>query len=639
MLAVRIFSHTPPGRRPWRQAAVLAGLLTVAAVCILSGAPFAAVPAVFILLAWPDLWPRHQPYVQFFYTLFVLQAAAALVWRAASPTPARTAVLAAAVGVSLLYRSPLLLLPPLLAGLEWAGRRERGRDWAVNALILLTVPYLPLLPWAAMNWIVHHQISFFERGESLPNIVSAAGGFVHYSEAFWRAQVRAEPGLQNQYLPRFLTWAFTEIARHPLRYAAGFAGRFAYAISLQPWLFAFGAAGAWACRRNPSARALALLCAYYVLIHSSIAVLPDYMVPLWPLLAALGAMLAVPFLPKAAEASGLAAGARAWLLLLLACACLAGAEADVRALRYAKLFQARPPESDQALAEALERAPRDGWLHYRRGWRRLKAGDRAGAVADLSLAAELRPDNPLWGLHRDWARLLAGDPEPLLAWNRPLSPLTAQTHKTDPDLMRAYVFGRDGRTREARERLLAAYAIIHAGRAPEESPHSLEILWDHARELFGHLPPKDWIAVWRELYLLFDDEPSRKVARRHDPMRDAVVSLQAAGAHREALALLRELLRVRPDSATLWTDKAVSEAAGGRWEASASDLRKALAADPAFLPASFSLGAVYIRMGRSEEALKVYDRALTLGSAASDPHWVLLRSTRDETTRLLRSGK
>lgn len=633
MLAVRIFSHAWPGRRLWREAVILAGLLSVAALCILAGAPAAAVAAIGILLAWPDLWPRHQPYVQFFYALFVLQAAAALVWRAASPTPARTAALAAAIAASLLYRSPLLLLPPLLAGLEWAARRERGRPWAFNALILLTVPYLPLLPWAAMNWVIHHQLAVFERGESLPNIVSAAGGLVHYSEAFWREQVRAEPRLHNQHLPSFLSWAFEEIARHPLRYARGFAGRLAYALSLRPWLFAWAAAGAWAGRRNPSVRALTLLCVYFLLIHCLIAVLGDYMVPLWILLAALGAMLVGP--GACGWPPRLAAAARGWLLCLLGLSCLAGLEADARALRYARLFRERAPDSDRALADALERDPDDAWLLYRRGWRRLKAGDRPGTLADWTRAAELRPDNALWDLHRAWASLLAGDRRPLLAWNRPLSPLTGRAHKTDPDLLKAYADSREGRTRSARERLRAAYALLRRDEEPGQSLLSLEMLWDRARALFGVLPPGNWIGLWNELHRLSDDAPSRRVAQRHDPMRDAVLSLQARGARREASALLRELLRLRPDSAALWTDKAVGEAAAGSWEAAAADLRKALAADAAFLPAAITLGAVYVELGRGGEALKVYDRALALESSAGDPLRARLSATRDETARTL----
>jgi tetratricopeptide (TPR) repeat protein len=637
LLAVRIFSHVRPGPRPWREAAILTGLLSIAALCILSGAPASSVLAVFVMLAWPDLWPRHQPYIEFFYTFFVLQVAMASVWRAAAPTSARTAVLAAAIGVSLLYRSPMLLLPPVLACLEWAGRRERGRLWAINALMLMTVPYLPLLPWAAMNWVIHHQISIFERGESLPNIVSAAGGLVHYSEEFWRAQVRAEPALQSQHLPNILGWAFGQIVRHPLRYASGFAGRLAFAFSLQPMLFVLAGAGAWVRRRDPSARALAFLCGYYLLIHCALAVLPDYMVPLWPLLAALGAMLVFPRGAKAYSPSPrLAAAARAWLLFILAISCLAGAEADARAVRYAWLFTQRAPGLDRALADALESDPDDAWLLYRRGWRRLKAGERSAAVADWTRAVELRPDNALWSLHRDWARLLAGDPKPLLAWTGPLSPLAREAEKVDPDLLKAYAFSREGRPRLARERLLAAFSILRDGHAPGQSLLCLEMLWDRAGELFGVLPPSDWIPLWNELYLLFDDAPSRNAARMHDPMREAVVNLQAQGLNREAAALAGKLLRVRPDSAALWTDKAVLETVAGSWEAAAADLERAIAADETFLPAYLSLGAVYVRLGRRGEALKVYDRALSLKGASGHPLRAQLRSTRDETAFLLR---
>ena len=75
LTAARLFGHPGPRRWPWREAAILAGLLSIAALCVLAGAPRSAVAAVFLLLAWPELWPSHQSYVQFFYTLFVLTAA------------------------------------------------------------------------------------------------------------------------------------------------------------------------------------------------------------------------------------------------------------------------------------------------------------------------------------------------------------------------------------------------------------------------------------------------------------------------------------------------------------------------------------------------------------------------------------
>lgn len=639
LVAARLLSHVRPGPRPWREAAILAGLLSVAGLCVLSGSLAAAVPVLFVLLALPDLWPRHNTYIQFFYALFVFQAALALVWRASSPTPARTAVLAAAIGASLLFRSPLLLLPPLLAGLEWFGRAKSGRKRAVNAAILLTVPYLPLLPWAVMNWAIHHQLSVFERGESLPNIISATGGLVHYSEEFWRAQVRAEPRLQSQHLPQVLSWAFEQIARHPLRYGKGFAGRFVFALSLQPWLFALAAAGAWVRRREASARALSLLCVYYLLIHCAIAVLPDYMVPLWPLLAVLAAMLIVPWTAKADEATSRAVPVvRAWLLFTVAASVLAAVEADGRAARYAWLAARRPPGSDEALAGALAAFPDDGWLHYRRGWRRLKAGDRPGTVEDWTRASALRPDNAFWSLHRDWAVSLAGDSKPLLSWAGTLSPLTREAEKLDPDLLKAYAYSRQGRSRPAKEHLLAAHSMLIKSH-PGEPLMSLEMLWDRVRELFSDLPPEEWIPLWNELHLLFDDPASRKVSFLDDPMREAVVKLQARGLPREAKALAVKLLHLRPDSSALWTDKAVLEAEAGSWETAAADLRRAIAADESFLPAYLSLGAVYVRLGRPGEALKVYDRALKLPGAADDPRRAELRSTRDETARSLRGGK
>ncbi|MBI5247052.1 MAG: tetratricopeptide repeat protein [Elusimicrobia bacterium] len=621
LTAARLLAHAR--RLPWRELALAAGLLSVAALCVLAGASRAAPGALLILLLWPELWPRHQSYVQFFYTLFVLPVAGALVWRESKPTPARTAVFALAVGASVLFRSPLAFLPPLLAALELS---RRSRDRRLNMAILLIVPYLLLIPWAAMNKVVYGQWSLFERGESLPNIVTAALGRVFFVDQEWRAAVRAHPLLQTQNLLWCLRWAFEEIARHPLRYLEGAAGRLGYALSLKPWLFVAAAAGFWLHRGKAAVRVLGAACAYFLLLHCSIAVLENYFVPLWPLLACLAAMLGCPRGAWAPPAARPAALARGWLLICVGALVLAGLEAQSHVVRYAVLARERAPDSERSLDEALARDPGDGWLNYQDGWRRLRSGDAAGAEAAWSRAVAVSPANLHWALHHAWAAALTGRPESLLSWNAEAPPWSSEGQRADPDLLKAHALLRAGRAREARERLAAAYAErVRRSHGNDRELLSLEILWDRSRELFGAMPPRDWLGLWSELRGFSKRPGGLGVVRRCDPMRDEVIALQNAGNPREAISLLRVLLEKRPDAADLWTDKAVNETFVGSWETAASDLRRAIAADSSYWPAYLSLGAVYVKLGRPAEARKVYDRAIEAGKNAADPVLDLIR--------------
>lgn len=620
LTAARLLAH--PVSLPWREFALAAGLFSIAALCVLAGAPRAAVGAVFLLLAWPDLWPRHQSYVQFFYTLFVLPVAGALVWRQERPTPARTAVLAMAVGASVLFRSPLAFLPPLIVAWDFY---RRGKDRRLNAALLLTVPYLLLVPWAVMNRVVYGQWSLFERGESLPNIVTAALGRVFFVDQEWRAAVREHPMLQSQNLLLCLRWAFEEIARHPLRYLQGAAGRLGYALSLKPGLFTAAAAGFWLHRAKPAVRVLGALCAYFLLLHCSIAVLENYFVPLWPLLACLAALLVCPGAWPTLAARP-AALARGWLLFIVGVLALAGLEAQAHVARYAFLAHERTPGSERALEEALARDPGDGWLNYQDGWRRLRTGDAAGADSAWARAVVFSPANAHWALHLAWAAALTGRPEALLAWNVAPPPWSTEGQRADPDLLKAHSLLRAGREKPARERLAAAYdERVRRSNGGDKELLSLEILWDRARELFGPLPPRDWLGLWSELRRLSKRPGGDSVVRRCDPMRDAAIALQNAGHSREAINLLRVLVEKRPDAADLWTDLAVNETFVGSWESAASDLKRAIAADPSYWPAYLTLGAVYVKLGRPAEARKVYDHAIAAGRDSTDPVLELIR--------------
>ncbi|NLO92330.1 MAG: hypothetical protein GX410_10125 [Elusimicrobia bacterium] len=188
-------------------------------------------------------------------------------------------VAASLIGVSFMFKSPLALLPFVLAAYDLlSGKLKRGETSWKLLLAMLLVPYVLLLPWTAMNAHVFHQFTLFEADRANQNIITGALGITHTVEGAYPL-TGLPPGAS------VMLWAAQMVVAHPLVYVAAVLRRLFLIFTWHPWLFtAFGIA-VLRNRRSEKFRILGLFAAYFVVIHAMLSVEYRYMFPLWPALA------------------------------------------------------------------------------------------------------------------------------------------------------------------------------------------------------------------------------------------------------------------------------------------------------------------------------------------------------------------
>jgi hypothetical protein len=338
------------------------------------------------LLEVEDRWPS---------VFLVLLAAYLAAWRARRPALPRTWALAGGLAANLAAISTVFLFGPLLALWErLTTARQRRTSW--SALILCLAPLLILIPWLFMNWEVHHRLILFEKDRATNNIVTGVLGWPG-PLPMGRAEALAgvSPGTN------ILAWAAGEVLRHPLRYLYGVLLRLRLVFSLQPLLVLAAALGLVWPRRRESARPVALLGLYFVVLHCLISVKAEYLDPVWPALLALATSLAAAALrlPEDEPAERLAGG--------VAALALGGALLWVSyPMALAAAYPARSARPD-ALDIQLARHPQDPWLWAERGSRRLVAGAAAAAASDFETAMGLDPQRD-YEVRRAWALAASG---------------------------------------------------------------------------------------------------------------------------------------------------------------------------------------------------------------------------------------
>ncbi|MFC1679224.1 tetratricopeptide repeat protein, partial [Elusimicrobiota bacterium] len=391
----------------WRLLTIVLQSALVLALGALCGLELAALGGLILLLAFVFLASADAgiwAYGDSAYSLLISLTACAMVWRAEKPSPSRSLTLGATIGVSLLFRSPLALLPPVLLLADSFPGRGGGKppSWR-SRLLLLGVPYAFLLPTLYMNWRLHGRFMPIESPGGGGNVVAAAlglaGPLYDYS---------ADPDI---------AFLIREVGLHPLRYAVGFLTRVLKLFSYQPVLFTLAGVSLWVLRRDKRFRALALFTGYFILVHCLIMSLRSYMIPLWAPLAVLAAP-AIPLIltgglasarPEAvlkARASGREAATALCGILLIILLPL-----SVYSMALAVAYPSRvlsAPTDETLLDRAILSSPRDAWLKIRRARLLTAAGKPGSALEDYAQARRLRPWNPLWALESAWARALAG---------------------------------------------------------------------------------------------------------------------------------------------------------------------------------------------------------------------------------------
>ncbi|MDE2490553.1 MAG: hypothetical protein KGM24_06870, partial [Elusimicrobia bacterium] len=319
-----------------------------------SGAAAWTAAAAAAVAAW------HWSYPHDVLALFVLAVAGLAVRRARRPTPARSLVLALSIGSSLLLRSTLAFLPLVLAPLALRGSPGVSKKTLrANALILLLVPYLFLLPWILSNWRLHRRFIPFEDGEAAANVAAGALGLVGTVEGPWQGLLGADDSLRamRRVGRSPVAWAAAQVAAHPLRYAGACLARLGLALA---WCLPFSLLALWALwrgRRRRGFAELGALCAYFLGVHCLMSIQRIYFYPLLPLLVVVSATLIPPGLAPGALLSPRSAGRVLLGAVLLGLVLSAFSAA---ALTF-------PPVSAGALDRALARRPADAWLLTRRG--------------------------------------------------------------------------------------------------------------------------------------------------------------------------------------------------------------------------------------------------------------------------------
>lgn len=546
-------------------------------------------------------------YPQRVVCLLALTAAGLLVWSARRPGARRLLALAAACGASLIFRSTLVFFSPLLAA---AAFRElpSSKSLRRGLLALLIIPFLFLLPWISLNARVHGRFVPLEFGQADLNVVTGALGLVQTVEGNITALLPQgmDPSSSK------LLWAAREALGHPRRALRAFLLRLKFVVLLNPVLFLLAAAGLWLGRGRPF-RWLALLAGSHLFIHCLMSIQENYVLPLWPLLAALGAGL----IPERSSPSW-KPDLGSWPALAALGLALGGAGLTMgTCLAYPS--RAAAPD---AWSQAAARSPEDPWILFQIGSRLMEKGQVREALALLRKAAQKRPDLPKHRLYLAWAQAQLGQPLPLMAWRQEQdSGLEASRElELTARIWRAAVL-RPHLPRQARAELKAALeapgsnVLVRGTHGPAEKEVQGRLKTAEPSWLFGRLdtalaslPPEKRLPLLEDLSALAEaplkDQLLRQAtllnlrAERHKRRLDLLEraadfplnpeerlrlaqAFQEAGRVAAAQKTLSPLLKSRP-SASVWLEQAALYLLAGQAEQARGALARA--ASQAFGP-------------------------------------------------------
>lgn len=316
----------------------------------LAGGLIYALAAAAVSLSLPA---PHDP-EQVFFTLLILLYLNLEAAREAAPGPLASLLSGLALGVTLLVRSTLFLLPPLMALLHLAGKTRPRKTLLKEAALFLFGAYVLLAPWARLNHFVYGKYAPFEVGRADSNVITGVLGSVYTMEG----NPRALAGLSRD--ENALGWAARQVAARPLAYVSATVKRVWHILLIFP-LLALLAVLALLYLRTSAPPGPAVLALYFIAVHSLMSIEVRYFYPLaylLGLLAAGGVCAAVRTGPAAAGAGVRTARA------LLVPALLAALAVEYVVLAY-------PSKAGldclSGVETALEKHPGHPWLLYKKG--------------------------------------------------------------------------------------------------------------------------------------------------------------------------------------------------------------------------------------------------------------------------------
>lgn len=282
------------------------------------------------------------------------------------------------IAMSLLVKSPLFLFPLLLVCYEAVDAEHRpSKDWRAGALFLLIAPLLILAPWIWMNWSLYHRVIPFENGRADTNIITGALGFVQTAEGDFRGYVGLGPP------DSAIIWAAKTVLRHPFHFAASYVERLWFVSIQHPAILVMAALALWWSRRERDFRAVGLLTVYFVGICCLMPLEARYLEPAWPVAAVLAACAFARFVDRRKPDGRSMAGV--WVVL----APLAAFSIFVLCLVCA--YPSRVSAGPSAIERELISFPDDAWLWQQHGLYRLGAGNSKEAVRDMRRSLALLP--------------------------------------------------------------------------------------------------------------------------------------------------------------------------------------------------------------------------------------------------------
>jgi hypothetical protein len=318
----------------------------------------------------------HEP----LYNISILLTALVLALRERHYTSQRNIMLGLAIGFSLLYRSVLALLPPLLVFMDTAGAPcgKKKNIFISRGLPLMALSYSALIPWIIFNLAHFKRFVPFENGGAYSNIIAGAMGTLSTVEGNIYSAADIPPGTSP------IAWALVHVLHHPLVYAGAVCRRFCFVYNMHPVLSALTLSGAVTMRKNTHYIRIFLVAAYFTLVYCAFAVEPRYFEPVFPLLAVMAVWPITFIFPHPVENDLRPALAGASAVLAALCAFEIYAFWVLCSYRERYDFNSIPD-----MTAAAKLSPRNPWLRRNLAQLQIARGEYAAAAINADTALKL----------------------------------------------------------------------------------------------------------------------------------------------------------------------------------------------------------------------------------------------------------